>query len=255
MALRAFAEAGRLLGRADFVETAHALARFLLDTMTRDGRLRHAWRDGKLRSESYLADYAQVALGLIELHAATGDLQWLQSAHQLAGQMIERFHVGDEGLFDSEPGHLPVRARDLFDGAVPSGTAAACELLLRLARVYGRRDWADLARQTIEHQAGLLAQAPEAAPALLHAHLLSEHGAELALPVEEGTKDFIASARAEFAPLATFVIGAPSAVPLLAGRHGGEAYLCRFGACQLPARTIEQLREQLAPQPFASSTT
>ncbi len=255
MALRAVAEAGRLLGRADFVETAHALARFLLDTMTHDGQLRHAWRDGKLRSESYLADYAQVALGLIELHAATGDLHWLQSAHQLAGRMIERFHVADEGLFDSEPGHLPVRARDLFDGAVPSGTAAACELLLRLARVYERGDWAELARQTIERQAGLLAQAPEAAPALLHAHLLSEHGVELALPVEDHAKDFIASARAEFAPLVTFVIGPPGALPVLAGRRGGEAYVCRYGACQLPARTIEQLRVQLAPQPFASSAT
>jgi len=38
MALRAFAEAGRLLGRADFVETARTLARFLLGTMVSEGR-------------------------------------------------------------------------------------------------------------------------------------------------------------------------------------------------------------------------
>ena len=38
MVLRAFAEAGRLLGRDDFVDAARRLAAFLLDTMVRDLR-------------------------------------------------------------------------------------------------------------------------------------------------------------------------------------------------------------------------
>jgi uncharacterized protein YyaL (SSP411 family) len=244
MALRALAEAGRLLVRPDLVDTARRLARFLLDVMMRDGRLCHAYRAGQLRAESYLADHAQVALGLVELHAASGELQWLEAAHELAERMIERFHDPDEGFYDSERGALPLRARDLFDGAMPSGTAAACELLLRLSGIYERGDWAELAQRTIARHAGLLAHA-EAAPALLHAQLLAERGAELALPVEAGAQPLIAAAQAEFAPLVTLAIGAPGALPVLAGRRGGEAYLCRRGACQLPAKSIEQLREQL----------
>ena len=84
-----------------------------------------------------------VGLGLLELHAATGEPEWLQSARDLAGQMVERFHVDGKGFYDGEPGRLPARARDLFDGATPSATAAACELLARLAGVYDRRDWAE----------------------------------------------------------------------------------------------------------------
>ena len=42
MALRAFAEAGRLLGRDVFVETARSIARFLLGTMVSEDRLRHS---------------------------------------------------------------------------------------------------------------------------------------------------------------------------------------------------------------------
>ncbi len=245
MALRALAEAGRLLGRADLIEAARHLARFLLDTMTRDGRLCHAWRAGRLRAEGYLADHAQIALGLVELHAASGELNWLTAAHALAQRMIERFYDPQEGFHDSEPGALPVRARDLFDGAVPSGTAAACELLLRLSGIYERADWAELAQRTIERQAALLAHA-EAAPALLHAQLLAERGAELALPGDASAEPWIAAAQAEFAPLVTFAIGAPAALPALAGRRAGEAYLCRRGACQLPAKSIDALREQLA---------
>jgi hypothetical protein len=243
MALRALAETGRLLGRTDLVEKACSLARFLLGTMQRDGRLRHAWRNGTPRDESYLADHAQVGLGLLELHAASGELEWMQHARDLAEAMVERFHVEGDGFYDGEPGVLPVPARDVFDGAVPSGTAAACELLLRLSGVFERGDWAEIAQRSIERQAELLERAPSASPALLAAHLLRKHGADLALPAPAGALD---AARGEFAPLVTLVTGPPDAAPLLRARRAGEAYLCRHGACQLPATTIEALRGQLA---------
>jgi hypothetical protein len=47
-------------------------------------------------------------------------------------------------------------------------------------------------------------------------------------------------------PLATRVPGAPARFPLLEGRVAGAAYLCRHGACELPARSVEALEEQLA---------
>jgi len=42
------------------------------------------------------------------------------------------------------------------------------------------------------------------------------------------------------------VHGAPGRFPLLEGRSAGEAYLCRHGACELPARSVAALEEQLA---------
>ena len=181
MALRAFAEAGRLLGRADLVDAARRLARFLLATMRRDGLLRHAWRNGKLRDEFYLSDLAQAGLGLLELHAASAQTQWLLEAQAIAAQMIERLHDG-EGFFDAAPGALPVRARDLFDGATPSGTAAACELLIRLSGPSEREDWREIAVRELDRHAATMARAPSAMPAMLHARLLADHGADLALP-------------------------------------------------------------------------
>ncbi len=243
MALRAFAEAGRLLGRDDFVEAARSLARYLLGTMVSEDRLRHSWRDGTLRAEAYLSDHAQVGLGLLELHAATGELEWLKSAHNLAERMVERFHVNGEGFYDSEPGHLPSRARDLFDGAVPSATASACELLVRLAGAYDRGDWAGIVRTSIERQAALLESAPAAVPTMLLVHLLSDHGGDLLLPAGD---DPLATIRSDLAPLATLISAPPNAVPLAAGRDADRAYLCQHGACQLPAMTVGQLRGQLA---------
>jgi hypothetical protein len=246
MALRAFAEAGRLLGRDDFVDAARELARFLLATLRHDGLVHHAWRNGTLRGEAYLADQAQLGLGLVELHAASGELPWLQAAYELCTRMVERFHDAADGFFDNAPAPLPLRACNVQDGAVPSGTAAACELLLRLAGPYERDDWADIARASLQRHGALLEQAPMAVPALLHAQLLADGGADLAVPAGPGSEALWAEARAAFAPLVTPVHGAAGAVPLLQGRSAGAAYLCHRGRCELPARSAEALRQQLA---------
>ena len=242
MTLRAFAEVGRLFERADLVETARSLARFLLGTMMSDGRLRHAWRNGALRAEQYLADHAQLGLGLLELHAATGEFSWLQSAHRLAEQIVEQFHASGEGFYDDEPGPLPMRARDRFDGAVPSGAAAACELLVRLAGAYGRADWADIVQSTIEREAALLEQAPTGVPSMLLVHLLNERGGDLLLPADAA----FAAARSQYAPLATLFTAQAAALPLANGRDAGMAYLCQHGSCQLPAAACGELQAQLA---------
>jgi len=86
LALAAFAEAARQLDRADYLEVAVELARFLGEGMTGEGgRLFRTYRDGAAKIEGYLEDYADVANGLIELHWSTADLRWLEQAHSLAG--------------------------------------------------------------------------------------------------------------------------------------------------------------------------
>jgi uncharacterized protein YyaL (SSP411 family) len=251
MALRALAESGRLLGRDDLVHAARQLAEFLLGTMVRGGLAHHAWRDGSLRAQAYLSDQAQIGLGLIELHAATGEPRWLQAAVDLCARMVEAFHEPGEGFFDNQQAQLPLRARDLQDGAVPSGIAAACELLLRLAGPCERSGWAEIARTTLARHGALMEDAPIAVPALLDAQLLAEHGADLAIPAGPGGDPLWAAARAAFAPLVTRVHGDSGSTPLLEGRVPGEAYLCRHGRCELPVRSADALRRQLAQWPAA----
>ena len=245
MALRSFAEAGRLLQRADLVEAARNLGEFLLVTLVRDGRVHHAWRNGVLRDEGYLADHAQLGLGCVEMHAASGEPRWLVAAFNLCSQMIERFHVAGAGLFDADAGPMPTRAQEVRDAAVPSGTGVACELLLRLAGVFDRPDWHDAATATLERHAALLNGLPLAVPALLFARLLAERGSVLAVPAGPGSESLWAQAQVTFAPLVTLVHDAAGSIPVLEGRRSGEAYLCRHGSCELPAHSIEELHHQL----------
>ena len=104
LALAALAEAGRRLGRPDWIEAAHRLGDFLLGPLAGEGgRLRRSYRDGRTSGDGYLDDYANVAHGLLELHVATGDLRWLREARRLALLAIELFADDEHGGFFLSP--------------------------------------------------------------------------------------------------------------------------------------------------------
>ena len=62
--LRSFAEAARVLGRADYLRVAQRNAAFVLEQMWREGRLLRTYKDGRAHLAAVLEDYAFYADGL-----------------------------------------------------------------------------------------------------------------------------------------------------------------------------------------------
>ena len=71
LACRAFAEAGRALGRPDYIAAAVKNAELVLGAMRADGRLLRTWKSGRAKLKGYLEDYAMVAMALLEVYEAT----------------------------------------------------------------------------------------------------------------------------------------------------------------------------------------
>ena len=70
--IAALADAGAVLGRADYLEAARQCARFLLDQMRdRDGRLLRTYKDGRAALNAYLEDHAFLLEALLVLYEAT----------------------------------------------------------------------------------------------------------------------------------------------------------------------------------------
>src|SRR5205823_6485339 len=87
------------------------------------------------RLKAYLDDYAYLTDGLLCLHDATGDRQWLDEAIQLTDAMVLYFSDSDGGGFfytacDHEK--LFARSKDQYDGVQPSANSAAVRNLVRL---------------------------------------------------------------------------------------------------------------------------
>jgi len=254
MMLRALAEAGRVLGRDDFLEAGIKNAEFLLSTMRRaDGSLYRTWKPGHAAHlNGYLEDHANVADGLIALFEATFDPRWLTASTSLADIILAHFADADNGgFFDTSSDHetLISRPKDVFDNATPSGNAVAADALLRLALLTGKDEYERAARGVLEVLREPMARYPMGfARSLSALDFLLGRPKEVAIVGQPGARDTEAMLRVVFEPFVPnkVVAGGHAAIPLLEGRHArngqATAYVCEHYVCQAPTTDPEELR-------------
>jgi len=129
------AQAGLILGDANYVNRAMKAAQFIIDKLYADGRLSRSYKDGQAKYNAYLDDYAFLTAGLLDLYEATGDPQWLKKATEL-DRVLAKFYEDKKngGFFMTSSDHEKLLAREKpnYDGAEPSGNSIAILNLLRL---------------------------------------------------------------------------------------------------------------------------
>ncbi len=163
MMLRAFAEAAVPLDRNDLLNAAQRNGAFIRDKLISKDGLRHVYQRGESRIAGYLDDYANVIDGFLALYQADFDATWIDSAQQLAEIMLEQFSDANSGLlYDSSKAHEPLvsRARDIHDGATPSGNSVAAEVLTKLGRLTGNRELEQKGAGILAHLERPMAEQP-----------------------------------------------------------------------------------------------
>jgi uncharacterized protein YyaL (SSP411 family) len=113
LALAAFAEAGRYLGRGDYLTIAQRTARFLLENLIQDGRLLRSWRAGQAKHNAYLEDYAALILGLL---AAAAIPHFVYSAEHRASECKANVALLN-AVLDRIAAQIVCRDDDHFSGA------------------------------------------------------------------------------------------------------------------------------------------
>ncbi|WP_324198547.1 thioredoxin domain-containing protein [Nocardia brasiliensis] len=260
MAITALAEAGAAFGAGEWVAAAARCARFLLSEHVIDGRVRRASLHGVAgASPGVLEDYAWLVTGLLALHQATGELDWLQHAQRLLDTAIQHFAdpATPGSWFDTadDAETLVTRPRDPIDGATPAGASSLAEALLTAAAT-SEPDLAipyrELAEQTLQRGAVVLARAPRSAGQWLTVAEAALQGPlQVAIAAESSSApaELLAAARAAAPGGAIILAAAPDAVPLLADRPlldgAPAAYVCRGSVCDLPVGTADELRAAL----------
>ena len=249
--LRALAEAGAALERGDYLDAAARNAAFLLERMRPEGRLMRSFREGQAKLPGFLEDYAFVADGLTALYEATFERRWLDAARELAEEMISLFWDEGEGCFydtGREHEELVVRPRDVFDNAQPCGGSVASDVLLRLAVITGKDDYAAKGAAPLRGLAELMGRAPAGM-----GRWLAALDFYLSAPVEVavvGPRDapetaaLLREVHGRYLPNRALAgaegesAAAGSGLPLLEGRGmvGGvpTAYVCEHYVCRLP---------------------
>jgi uncharacterized protein YyaL (SSP411 family) len=251
LAIRAFAEAGRVLDRPDFTDDARRAASFVLDRMRRpDGRLYRSWSEGSATVDGFLEDHASMAVGLFTLYAVTGEVEWFDAAQALTALIPEWFTDPKGGFYSTarDAEALIKRPKDQMDNPLPSGNSLAAEALLLSAMYTGDPGPRALVDGVIRAGSILVERYPAAVGHLLSVMASLERGTRELAVVGAEAGWLVSPAWTRYRPelaVAYSSEGAESrSVPLLAHRfRPGEtvAYLCEGFVCSNPVSTPQAL--------------
>jgi hypothetical protein len=143
LAISAFARAGVVLDRQDYVKRAVRAAE-LFDTRmwvgAGDGaRLHRVLSEDVVGQRGFLDDHAFLEAAFLDVFEATSDPRWLRSALRVQASLDRLFQAPGGGYYfsGSDNERLLIRQKPSYDGAVPSGNSDAVLNLLRLGVLTG----------------------------------------------------------------------------------------------------------------------
>ena len=265
--IAAFSIAARVLGDGLYQRAAEKAAQFIVRTMrTGDGRLLHRYRDGEKGIAGYLDDYAFMIWGCIELYETGFDTHFLEFALELVETLNNQFLDPVNGgyfLTPDDAEKLPVRTKEGYDGAVPSGNSVMMYTLLRLSHITGNPRYYDLALGIEKAFSEGVRESPAAHTMLLVAlgfRLWPVYEVVIAGDLRgEDTRAMLSALNAEFVPNKIVLVRETgSGAPNIEGIAGftrnltprgqrATAYVCRERSCHFPTTDPVKMMELLGP--------
>lgn len=257
--IAALVHAATAFGAPDWLTIARNAFQFVNRSMTRDDRLGHSWRDGRLQIPGLASDYAAMIRAALALFEATGERPDLDQA--IAWQRaLDRYYADTEHggyyLTADDAEGLIVRPHSTIDDAIPNHGGLIAQNLVRLAVLTGDPHWSE------RRDALLAALLPHAVEnvfghlSVLNALDLFLRGAEIVVTGEGEAAQTLLTAARRLPHATTIVCHAPNADALpaqhpardkIAASNGAAAaFVCRGQSCSLPMTEPEALAALMA---------
>ena len=208
LAIRGLARAGLVLGDDEYVDLAADALSFVREHLwdVEDARLSRRYKDGDVKGIGYLDDYAFLARGAFELYSATGDVDHLAFAVDLAEVIVESFYDADARTLYMTPADgeaLVTRPQELQDQSTPSSAGVAASLLVDLDAFAPAAGFSDVAGAVVDTHADRIRGRPlEHTSLALAAHKRAHGSTEVVVTMGDGTD----------ADAATAAVGLPESI-------------------------------------------
>jgi uncharacterized protein len=254
--IAALVNAGVIFDEPLWIAMARRAFDFIAATMTKNDRLGHSYRAGKLLFPGLASDFAAMIRAALALHEATGDHALLEQA--LIWQRALDAHYADPetgGYYWSadDATDLLLRPHSTSDDATPNPNAVAAQNLVRLAVLSGDDKWRDKADRLFE---GILSSVERnlfGHVALLNALDLRLRGAEIVVTGAESDALFAAALKLPFTDRIVVRARTAAALPVthpardkIAAAPTGAAFVCVGERCSLPVTTPEAIAQAVA---------
>ena len=254
--IAALVHAATAFGEPAWLALAAKAFGFIDTSMTRDGRLGHSWRDGRLLLPGLASDYACMIKAALALNEATGKRAYLDRAVTWQ-QALDRHYTnpGHGGYFltaDDAEG-LIVRPGATSDDAIPNPNSIAADNLVRLAVLTGDDQWRERADRLLEGVLAVASQNLFGHVALLNALDLRLRAAEIVCTGPDA--ETFAQEALKLPHLTRIVLRAPSADALPPSHPAQEklkavaesaAFVCVGERCSLPVTEPGKIAEAVS---------
>ncbi|WP_225308453.1 thioredoxin domain-containing protein [Hypericibacter terrae] len=252
--------AAQALDQPDWLGVAREAFAFVTQDMTKDGRLRHSYRAGRLQHPATLDDYANNARAALRLHEATGDPSYIAQIEAWL-EILDRHYWEKTGggyfFAADDTTDLVQRPRNAHDNAVPSGNGTMVAVLAKLHYLTGKPAYRDRAEAVVGAFAGEIERNFFPLATLLNANDLLQNAVQVVLVGDANAPAMQAMRRAvhgvSLPNLVLQSVAAGTALPAghpAAGKSApaGQvaAFVCRGQTCSLPFTDPERLQAALA---------
>jgi uncharacterized protein YyaL (SSP411 family) len=234
------------LARTTFTAAARLLSR-------ENGRLGHAWKEGRLVYPGFAADLAAMARAAVALHEATGEARDLAAARDwLEALWAQHWAGGRLYMTAADADALVVRPEAMQDDAVPSAMGMAAEAALRFAVAAGDEEWRRRSETWLQGAAERAATLGMQHLTIVNAVDLRLGGVEILVTGSGAAADALGEA-ALAVPYPLRIVHRLAAGAALAPGHPAagavsdepRALVCAGDRCGLPVATADALRQRV----------
>ncbi len=256
MAIVAFAKLSQITNDEKYLTIAKRTADFILQTMKKeDGSLFHRYKDGEVKFEGLLDDYAFLIWGLMELYQTDFEEKYLFEAYGLMNKLFEHFWDNENGGFLMTANYvkdLILRPQDITDRDIPSGNSIALINLVKLARILGNKDLEDKAKQLINAFSYEISLAPSYHTAMMMGLDLLINGTKEVVIVDDTKhyKRYMGKFLSEFNPFSLVVLKTKkSKINCISNFIGAldkrndkpTVYICENFLCKMATNNLDDL--------------
>ncbi len=244
----AYSKSFAATGKQHYLDVALKNMDFLLSAYNVEGgMLAHTWKNGEAKHPAFLDDYSYLIAALIELVQVSGQYLYLDKAVEFT-KLVEA-HFSDTSspyFFFTHKGQsdMPVRKKEIYDGATPSGNGMMAYNLYRLSILMDQKEWRQRAEDMLVGLGEAIIRYPTSFGVwLMLLFEINKGTAEIAIIGGEWKKYLEKILRIYISHKLALATEEPlPGYPLLAGKAGTSEiliYLCENYACRKPVNTIQ----------------
>ena len=246
MTVKGLAHAAVIFDEPRYLDLGREIITTLLNNQWDGNQLKRNFKNGYSTIDAFLEDYAHMIVGLIALHQADLEENWINAAVSLTEKAIQEFSDEKSGMFfftDSRS-NLIARKMEINDNVIPSSNSVMAHNLFALGSLTGRMEWINRAEQMMYNVYDGMEMYGSGYSnwAMLLQRMIT--GQKEVVFAGNNVDEAISEFRGQIdIPVLLARVTESSTLSISQGRHSRDdliIYVCEKGVCSLPVKSVAE---------------